>query len=70
MIKFTPEIQKELITLSETKNLFLEGNIVKVINSDGDADFEEYLKKCGERDVANRKKRLARLDLGRIGLAI
>ena len=33
MIKFTPEIQKELITLSETKNLFLEGNIVKVINS-------------------------------------
>jgi hypothetical protein len=58
MIKFTPEIHKELITLSETKNLFLEGNIVKVINSDGDADFEEYLKKCGERDVANRKKRL------------
>ena len=58
MIKFTPEIKKELITLSETKNLFLEGNIVKVINSDGDADFEEYLKKCGERDTANRKKRL------------
>jgi hypothetical protein len=58
MIKFTPEIQKELITLSETKNLFLEGNIVKVINSDGDTDFEEYLKKCSERDVANRKKRL------------
>jgi hypothetical protein len=58
MIKFTPEIQKELITLSETKNLFLEGNIVKVINSDGDDNFEEYLKKCGERDVANRKKRL------------
>jgi hypothetical protein len=58
MIKLTPEIQKELITLSETKNLFLEGNIVKVINSDGDDNFEEYLKKCGERDVANRKKRL------------
>ena len=58
MINFTPEIKKELITLSETKNLFLEGNIVKVINSDGDANFEEYLKKCGERDVANRKKRL------------
>ena len=58
MIKLTPEIQKELITLSETKNLFLEGNIVKVINSDGDANFEEYLKKCVERDTANRKKRL------------
>ena len=58
MIKFTPEIQKELITLSETKNLFLEGNIVKVINSDGDDDFKEYLKTCGERDTANRKKRL------------
>jgi hypothetical protein len=58
MIKFTPEIKQELIILSETKNLFLEGNIVKVINSDGDEYFKEYLKKCGERDVANRKKRL------------
>ena len=58
MIKFTPEIKKELITLSETKNLFLEGNIVKVIDSDGDDNFKEYLKKCEERDTANRKKRL------------
>ena len=58
MIKFTPEIKKELITLSETKNLFLEGNIVKVIDSDGDDNFKEYLTKCGERDTANRKKRL------------
>jgi hypothetical protein len=58
MIKFTPEIQKELITLSETKNLFLEGNIVKVINSNGDDNFKEYLTKCVERDTANRKKRL------------
>ena len=58
MIKLTPEIQKELITLSETKNLFLEGNIVKVINSDGDDNFKEYLTKCVERDTANRKKRL------------
>lgn len=58
MIKFTPEIKQELITLSEAKNLFLEGNIVKVINSDGDDDFKEYLKKCGERDTSNRKKRL------------
>jgi hypothetical protein len=58
MIKFTPEIKKELITLSETKNLFLEGNIVKVIDSDGDDNFKEYLTKCVERDTTNRKKRL------------
>ena len=58
MIKLSPELKKELITLSETKNLFLEGNIVKVIDSDGDDNFKEYLTKCVDRDTANRKKRL------------
>ena len=58
MIKLSPELKKELIILSETKNIFLEGNIVKVIDSDGDDNFKEYLTKCVERDTTNRKKRL------------
>ena len=58
MIKLTKEIKEELISIAKTKNLFLEGNIIKVIDPEDDKEFSEYLKKCSERDVANRKKRL------------
>lgn len=58
MIKLPKEIRNDLIAISESKNLFLEGNIIKVIDSDGDEDFVEYLRKCSEKDIANRKKRL------------
>lgn len=58
MIKFTKEVRDELIAISEAKNLFLEGNIIKVIDPEEDEDFSEYLKKCSEKDIANRKKRL------------
>lgn len=58
MIKLTDEIKKSLIELSETKGVFLEGNIIKLIDPDGDNDFAEYLKKCSEKDIASRKKRL------------
>lgn len=58
MIKLTDEIKKSLIELSETKGVFLEGNIIKLIDPEGDNDFTEYLKKCSEKDVASRKRRL------------
>ena len=58
MIKLTREIKSELISISESKNLFLEGNIIKVIDAEGDEEFSEYLKKCSEKDIASRKKRL------------
>lgn len=58
MIKLTDDIKKSLIELSETKGVFLEGNIIKVINPEDDKDFEEYLKTCSEKDVASRKRRL------------
>ena len=50
--------KKELIELFKTKNIGLEGNIVKLINSDGDEEFAAYLKQCSEKDVATRRKRL------------
>ena len=50
--------KKELIELFKTKNIGLEGNIVKLINSDGDEEFASYLKQCSEKDVALRRKRL------------
>ena len=58
MIKLTDEIKKSLIELSETKGVFLEGNIIKLMDPEGDNDFTEYLKKCSERDTVNRRKRL------------
>jgi hypothetical protein len=58
MIKLTDEIKKSLIELSETKGVFLEGNIIKLIDPENDNDFAEYLKKCSEKDVASRKRRL------------
>tara|TARA_B100000035_G_scaffold307644_1_gene311207 strand:- start:2112 stop:2687 length:576 start_codon:yes stop_codon:yes gene_type:complete len=47
----------QLIKLSEEKNIFLEGNIIKVIESD-DENFKNYLKKAKEKDSSTRKKRL------------
>lgn len=58
MIKLNRETKKSLIELSETKNVFLEGNIIKLIDSENDLDFTEYLKKCSEKDIASRKRRL------------
>jgi hypothetical protein len=58
MIKLTDEIKKSLIELSETKGVFLEGNIIKLMDPDDDEVFIEYLKKCSEKDTTNRKKRL------------
>jgi len=50
--------KKQLIDLLKTKNIGLEGNIVKLIDSDGDEEFAAYLKQCTEKDVAARRKRL------------
>jgi hypothetical protein len=44
--------------LLQSKNIGLEGNIVKLINSDGDEEFAAYLKQCAEKDTATRRKRL------------
>lgn len=50
--------KKELIELFKTKNIGLEGNIVKLIDADGDEEFAAYLKQCSDKDVAARRKRL------------
>jgi hypothetical protein len=58
MIKLNKETKKELIELLNTKNITLEGNIVKLFDAEGDVEFEKYLKTCSEKDKDNRKKRL------------
>lgn len=53
-----PELFKEkLINLQKTKNIWLEGNISKVLLGD-DNEFSEYLNECINRDKETRKKRL------------
>lgn len=58
MITLDKSTKKQLIELFQSKNIGLEGNIAKLIDSQGDEEFAAYLKQCTEKDVAARKKRL------------
>lgn len=56
-MKFTTETMHELIELGNSKNVFLEGNIIKVIENT-EEDFQEYLRTALQKDEEKRKKRL------------
>jgi len=58
MIVLSKDTKKELIELLQSKNIGLEGNIVKLIDPEGDEDFKTYLKQCVDKDIAARRKRL------------
>ena len=58
MIVLNDEIKKELIQLASEKNIFLEGNITKLIDTESDLDFRNYIFQCISRDKESRKKRL------------
>jgi predicted RNase H-like nuclease (RuvC/YqgF family) len=58
MIVLSKDTKKELIELFQSKNIGLEGNIVKLIDPEGDEEFKTYLKQCVDKDIAARRKRL------------
>lgn len=58
MIKFDDNSKKQLIELYKTKNITLEGNITKVIDTDSDTDFKDYIEFCINKDKETRKRRL------------
>lgn len=58
MIQLDETAKKALIELYEKKNIGLEGNIIRLIDSSGDEDFKKYLDDCFTRDKEVRKKRL------------
>jgi len=58
MIRFSDDLKKELIQLAAGKEIFLEGNITKLIDTESDLDFRNYIFQCITRDKENRKKRL------------
>ena len=48
-----------LLDIAKTKKVFLEGNILKIIQVDyGDVEFKKYLKLCITKDKQSRTKRL------------
>lgn len=58
MIRFSDDLKKELIQLAAEKEIFLEGNITKIIDTDGHEEFHTYIQSAINRDRDNRKKRL------------
>jgi len=57
-IKLCEEDKKKLLKLASEKNVYLEGNIIKVIDSEDDEEFSKYLVDAKEKDTETRKKRL------------
>ncbi len=58
MIKFSANTKKQLLDLYKAKNIGLEGNILKLIDSEEDSEFSQYIKTCIDKDKESRKKRL------------
>lgn len=57
-MKLDKQTKKEIINLWEEKRISLEGNILKLIEADGDVEFQKYLDEALERDKESRRKRL------------
>ncbi len=58
MIKLDKKVKQELLDLLKTKNIGLEGNILKLIDVEDDKEFSEYVETCIQKDKDNRKRRL------------
>jgi hypothetical protein len=58
MIVLDDNTKQKLIELYARKNIALEGNILKLIESSDDIEFDAYIKACTTRDKENRRKRL------------
>ena len=58
MIKFCDDDKRQLIATGDDRNVFLEGNIIKLIDAQDDEAFKKYLFDAKTQDIENRKKRL------------
>ena len=58
MIIFDKNSKQQLIDLNKLKNITLEGNIAKVIDTSDDKEFKEYIDNCISKDKEVRKRRL------------
>lgn len=58
MIKIDKHTKSQLLELHKSKKISLEGNILKVIDSENDSEFEKYIQEATEKDKEIRRKRL------------
>lgn len=58
MIKLSNDSKKQFIEYCKTKGVCLEGNILKVLDTSGDPEWESYVKTAIEKDSEVRRKRL------------
>jgi len=58
MISVREETKEVLLKIYREKGICLEGNILKVIKSEGDDEFSKYLVICSDKDKETRRKRL------------
>jgi hypothetical protein len=59
MIKIDKQTKEQLISLYETKNIGLEGNILRLFDVEDDDEFKNYINKCIEEDKNTRRTRLS-----------
>ena len=57
-MKLGESARKILIATAEEKGLYVEGNILKIIEDDADSDFAAYLETARSKDTNARRRRL------------
>ena len=59
MLSFSDEIRKAFIDLAQSTKVYLEGNILKLIDPGDDPEFRAYLEESVRKDKFARQRRLA-----------
>ena len=57
-LTFCEDTKERLLEIGKEKGIYIEGNILKLINSEGDKKVDEYVKKATELQKAKQRKRL------------
>jgi len=58
MVEVREETKAALLQIYKDTGIGLEGNILKLINPEGDDEFSVYIRDCIEKDKDRRRKRL------------
>ena len=58
MIKIDKETKNQLLEVWSTRKIGIEGNLLKLIDTEGDEEFHQYILESSEKDTQSRKKRL------------
>lgn len=58
MIKLDKKTKEQLIRLQKEKNISIEGNILRLIDTEDDKEFSSYIESAIQKDKESRRKRL------------